>query len=225
MSPMRIWIAGVLISLGALWLLDAAGVLSAPSVLDQWWPVAIIALAVVAAVSERRIGLGPAVLFTIGVLLLFDQLGVADLGALLWPVVAILAGVWLLANRGQLHRSRVTGGDRQDVMAVLGGSATRSRSEHFRHGNVSAVFGGATLDLREAHIEPGASVDAMALFGGADVLVPPGTRVSLTGLPIFGGYDDKTRGDGELPADAPELRVSATAIFGGVSVKNFPEQH
>lgn len=224
MSPMRIWIAGVLIALGALWLLDAADVLSAPSVLDRWWPVAIIVLAVIAALTERRLTLGAAVLFAIGVLLLVDHLGIADLGALVWPVVAILAGVWLLANRGQLHRSRVAAGDRQDVVAVLGGSASRSRAEHFHHANLSAVFGGATLDLRDAHLEPGATVDALALFGGADVLVPPGTRVSLSGLPIFGGYDDKTRGDGELPPDAPELRVSATAIFGGVTVKNFPEQ-
>lgn len=225
MSPMRIWVAGVLIALGAVWLLDAADVLSAPSVLDQWWPVAIIALAVIAALTERRLSLGPAVLFTIGVLLLVDQLGIADLGALVWPVIAILAGVWLLANRASLQRNRTTAGDRQDVVAVLGGSATRSRAQHFTHGNVSAVFGGATLDLREAHLDPGATVDALALFGGADVLVPPGTRVNLTGLPIFGGYDDKTRGDGELPPDAPQLKVAATAIFGGVSVKNFPEQH
>ena len=224
MSPMRIWVAGVLIALGALWLLDAVDVLSAPTVLDHWWPVAIIALAVIAALTERRLSLGPAVLFTIGVLLLVDQLEIADLGALIWPVVAILAGVWLLANRGALQRNRVTADDRQDVMAVLGGSATHSRSQHFSHGNVSAVFGGATLDLREAHLEPGATVDAMALFGGADVIVPPGTRVNLTGLPIFGGYDDKTRSDGELPADAPQLKVSATAIFGGVTVKNFPDQ-
>jgi len=49
--------------------------------------------------------------------------------------------------------------------------------------------------------------------------------VSLSGLPIFGGYEDKTRTEGELPPDAPELRVSATAMFGGVNVKNFPEQH
>jgi len=56
------------------------------------------------------------------------------------------------------------------------------------------------------------------------VIVPAGTRVSLSGLPIFGGFDDKTRGEGELLPDAPELTVAATAIFGGVSVKNFPDQ-
>jgi hypothetical protein len=32
------------------------------------------------------------------------------------------------------------------------------------------------------------------------VLVPKGWRVSLSGLPIFGGYDDKTDDQTDLPA-------------------------
>lgn len=63
-------------------------------------------------------------------------------------------------------------------------------------------------------------MDALALFGGVDVIVPPGWRVELGGLPVFGGYEDKTSGDGDVPADAPVLKVAATAIFGGVDVKN-----
>ena len=65
-----------------------------------------------------------------------------------------------------------------------------------------------------------ASVDALALFGGVDVPVPKGWRIALGGTPILGGCEDKTGGDGELPADAPVLRVHATAILGGVDVKN-----
>jgi len=58
------------------------------------------------------------------------------------------------------------------------------------------------------------------MFGGVDVLVPKGWRVSVDGTPILGGCEDKTTGDGELPADAPVLNVHATAILGGVGVKN-----
>ncbi|MGZ4508050.1 MAG: LiaF transmembrane domain-containing protein [Blastococcus sp.] len=220
MSPLRVWLAGVLITLGVLWLLDAANVLDAGSTIDHWWPVAVMALAVCAAVAERRISLGPTVLFVIGTLMLVNQLDVAKVDAVVWPVIAILAGIWLLANRTGWGRAREQGSDRPDVVAVLGGAETSARSQHFRHANVSAVFGGATLDMREAHLDPGASVDALALFGGVDVIVPKGWRVDLGGLPIFGGYEDKTTGNGDLPSDAPVLRVAATAIFGGVDVKN-----
>jgi hypothetical protein len=217
---MRIWIAGLLIALGGLWLLDAANVLAADELIDQWWPVAVIALAVIAAVVERRVSLGSTVLFVIGGLLLVDQLDLVDVDAVVWPLIAVIAGIWLLVGRGALGRFREHEGERQDVVALLGASESKNRSEHFRHANVSAVFGGATLDMRDAHPDPGASVDALALFGGVDVVVPEGWRVQMSGLPIFGGYEDKTSGHGQLPPDAPTLKVAATAIFGGVTVKN-----
>lgn len=217
------WFAGVLIAVGVLWLLDAADVLDAGTTIDRWWPVAVIALGLVAAASERRLGLGPVALVVIGALLLVGQLDVVDVDAIVWPIVAIVAGLWLLFNRGQQSRVREQESPRQDVVALLGAAETKNRSPHFQHANVSAVLGGATLDMRDAHLDPGASVDALALFGGVDVIVPPGWRVELGGLPIFGGYEDKTGGNGDLPADAPVLKVAATAIFGGVDVKNKPE--
>ena len=217
------WFAGVLIAVGVLWLLDAADVLDAATTIDRWWPVAVIALGLVAAASERRLGLGPAALVVIGALLLVGQLDVVDVDAIVWPIVAIVAGVWLLFNRGQGSRVREQESPRQDVVALLGAAETKNRSPHFQHANVSAVLGGATLDMRDAHLDPGASVDALALFGGVDVIVPPGWRVELGGLPIFGGYEDKTGGNGDLPTDAPVLKVAATAIFGGVDVKTKPE--
>jgi hypothetical protein len=201
-------------------LLDAANVLDAGAIIDQWWPVAVIALAVIAAATERRLSLGPAALFVIGVLLLVDQLDLVQVDAILWPIVAVLAGVWLLLNRTRRGTSREQVAERQDVVALLGASESKNRSDHFRHANVSAVFGGATLDMRDAHLDPGASVDALAVFGGVDVVVPEGWRVSMSGLPIFGGYEDKTHGDRALSPDAPVLKVGATAIFGGVTVKN-----
>lgn len=219
MSPVRIWFAAVLIAVGGLWLLDAANVLSAGPTIDHWWPVAVIALGLVTAVADRRLSPGPVALIVIGALLLVGQLELVQVNAVIWPVVAILAGLWLLVNRGRRSRTREEVSERQDVVAVLGAAETRNRSPHFRHANVSAVFGGATLDMRDAQLDPGATVDALALFGGVDVIVPPGWRVELGGLPIFGGYDDKTAGS-VVPPDAPVLKVAATAIFGGVDVKN-----
>jgi len=107
---------------------------------------------------------------------------------------------------------------------VFSGAKMIDRSEHLNHTDVTAIFGGATLDLRDAHIDEVASVDAFAMFGGVQVLVPKDWRVSVGGLPIFGGYEDKTTGNGSLPADAPLLKVNATAIFGGVEVANEPKK-
>src|SRR4051812_26700631 len=189
MTPIRIWLAGLLVALGAVGLLGAADVLDAGTLIHHWWPVAIIALAIVAALAERRLSIGPLVLLALGCLLLAGSLGELDAGTIIWPAAAVILGISLLARRGPWTSMREETADRQDLFAVLGSARGRNRSAHFRHANACAVFGGAVLDLTDAHPEPGARVDALALFGGVDVVVPPGWRISVSGLPIFGGYE------------------------------------
>jgi hypothetical protein len=219
MSPVRTWIALLLIAVGGLWLADTAGLVDAGSVLDTWWPLALVLLAAVTALAEGRISTGPVVVGLIGVLLLLPRVTDTAAAPVFWACAAIAGGALLLARYTRRPRGEEAAGSGSTV-AVFSGARQVVHSDHFRHADVSAVFGGATLDLREAHLDPGATVDATAVFGGVDVLVPPGWRVELSGLPLFGGYDDKTRGPLPPPADAPVLRVVATAVFGGVTVKS-----
>lgn len=223
MKPLRLWLGSLFIALGVVWLLDAVGVLSADTVIARWWPVAVIGLGVVALVGERRLAPGPVVLLTIGTILLVNQLTSINISGVVWGGVVILVGAWLMIDYARPRTRDPRASETQDVFALLGGSHSSNRSEHFRHADISAVLGGATLDLREAVPAPGARVDALALFGGVDVIVPTGWRVEISGLPIFGGYQDKTGGDRGLAADAPVLKVVATALFGGVEVKNVPD--
>lgn len=211
----RAWIGMVLVALGVFGLLDAAGVLDAGVTIGRWWPVAVIGLGVAAVVTQRRLSVGPVVVTVVGLVLLASRQGWL-VSSLIGPLVLVAVGLAVMA--GVVRARRPDG----PALAVLGGSTTVNRAAHLRHAEVSAVFGGATLDLRQAHIDGRASVDALALFGGVDVLVPKGWRVSLRGLPIFGGYDDKTVEQPDLPEDAPVLTVNATAVFGGVGVANEP---
>jgi len=215
MKPVRLWIGLVLVTLGVFGILDAAGTLDSSEAIDRWWPVAIIGLGLIGMFIERRIALGPGIVVVVGLLILADQQEWTD-EDLFGPVLLIAIGLVVLSG---LWSRRVDGEHRESSVAMFGGTKIKDRSEHFTHANVSAIFGGATLDLREAHIDREASVDALAMFGGVDVLVPKGWRVSVDGTPILGGCEDKTTGDGELPADAPVLNVHATAILGGVGVK------
>jgi hypothetical protein len=218
MKPFRLWIGLVLVALGVFGILDATGTLEWSRTVEEWWPIAIIGLGLIAMVVERRVGLGPAIIVGIGVLLLADQQQWTD-EDVFGPVVLILIGLVVLSGVWR-HRVTEADGHRDNTVVMFGGTKVKDRSEHFTHADVSAIFGGATLDLREAHIDREASVDALALFGGVDVLVPPGWRVAVAGTPILGGLEDKTEHDGEPPADAPVLKVNGTAIFGGVDVKS-----
>lgn len=80
------------------------------------------------------------------------------------------------------------------------------------------MFGGVTIDLRDARLDPeGARIDATAVFGGVEILVPKGWRVTTSGTPIMGGIDNRTAGQ---TAEGPELRIDALTIFGGTDIKH-----
>ncbi|MFC3890869.1 hypothetical protein ACFOWZ_05235 [Lentzea rhizosphaerae] len=216
MKPVRLWIGLVLLALGVFGILDAVGVLDSGSVIADWWPAAVIVLGLVAVIAERRVSLGPVVIVVLGLVLLAGTLDWTS-GDLLLPTVLAGVGIAVLVGLRRHHGTRTP-------IAMFGGASTKERSKHLRHADVSAIFGGATLDLREAHIDKDADIDAFALFGGVDVLVPEGWRVSVGGLPFMGGIDDKTSNDErELPDDAPVLTVNGTALFGAVVVANQPK--
>ena len=220
MKAVRIWIGLALLALGVFGVLGATDVLDSGDVLGRWWPVVVIGLGVAAMISHRTVSAGPVVLTALGFVLLVETLGLTT-HSVLWPAVLVLVGLAVLAG---LRGRRPTGQDTVPTPVVMfGGTATRERSKHFQRTDVSAVFGGATLDLREAHIDTEATVNAFALFGGVQVLVPEGWRVALGGLPFMGGFTDKTTAADELPPDAPLLTVNATALFGGVEVANNPK--
>ena len=220
MRPVRLWIGLVLLTLGVFGVLNATGVRGVGRTIDLWWPVAIIGLGLTALLAQRRISFWPIVITGLGLVLLADQQNWTT-GDVAGPAILILIGGAILIGFARNHTAAHL--DRREPIAVFSGTKTVDRSEHLNHTDVTAVFGGATLDLREAHIDQVASVDAFALFGGVQVLVPKDWRVSVGGLPLFGGYDDKTTSNGSLPADAPLLKINATAIFGGVEVANEPK--
>ncbi|SDN95248.1 hypothetical protein SAMN05192558_101413 [Actinokineospora alba] len=197
MKPVRLWIGLVLLVLGTFLALDALDVLDAldaGTTIDWWWPAALSGLGVVAMITRggsrsarrgHRVGPDPAGRH--------QRLGRRG------PDRARAAHHDRHRCAGQCRAQPHPRPPLPAPVALFGEAKTTDHGEHFEHSTVSAVFGGATLDLRDAHIDRSATVDAFALFSGVDVLVPRGWRVSVGGLPIFGGYEDKTRGNGSLP--------------------------
>lgn len=64
----------------------------------------------------------------------------------------------------------------------------------------------------------GAQLALTGIFGGISVTVPQNVRVEVTGIPIFGGWENKTRQS--IDDTLPVLKVNCLAAFGGVEIKN-----
>ena len=220
----RMLLGGVVVTLGVLVLLDAAGQVDAGKAISNWWPVVVIAIGALQLVEGRRSKSGPLILIAIGtVLLLFATDAVGDNGRdYVWAIVLILAGLLILSHwRG---KPVPIGSEASEVVratGVFGGPKVASSSQRFRGASLTAVFGGVTLDLRSARPAPGgAAVNATAVLGGIEVIVPEGWQVEVSGTPILGGIEDKTDHSHPVPPDAPRLEVDALSVLGGVEVKN-----
>lgn len=85
------------------------------------------------------------------------------------------------------------GVEREDsayVVAMLGGSSRRGRWTPAKKNYAVAVMGGAELDFREAIFARGVTeVHVYAMWGGVDIIVPPGINVESRGIALLGGFD------------------------------------
>jgi hypothetical protein len=108
--------------------------------------------------------------------------------------------------------------DREYMVAVLGGSTRKGSWSPARRNYAVAVMGGCELDFREARLGPGTTdLRVFALWGGIEIIVPPGLNVESQGIGLLGGFDyvtDSTLGD----PNAPTLRISGLACMGGVEI-------
>lgn len=220
----RLLVGLSIVTLGVLFLLDSADVLDAGAAIGHWWPVLLVAAGVFTLAEEPPSVVRGVLLTGAGaVLLLFTtELLKENAWDYVWPALLVIAGV-AIAARWRGH-SVLSGAREEDVVratAVFGGPKLVSTSRDFRGAWLTAIFGGISLDLRAAQpAAGGASINVTTAFGGVDILVPKGWRVSVRSTPIFGGLDDKTD-HSEPPADdAPMLHVDAVTIFGGVDIKH-----
>ncbi|CAN5359888.1 hypothetical protein BH11ACT8_BH11ACT8_03320 [soil metagenome] len=114
-----------------------------------------------------------------------------------------------------------SGAARQKLLAVFGGVERKGAWEVPQELSIACVFGGAELELREATFAAReVSIAVTAVFGGASIIVGPDVHVVVEGIGILGGFSSPSGlVEGAPGPDAPRLRVSGVAVFGGVSVE------
>jgi|SRR6185312_3167148 len=107
----------------------------------------------------------------------------------------------------------------ETVYAIFGGVDRRGSWTVPRRWRVRAIFGGGQLDLREARFPTGViDLEVKAVFGGVQIIVPPGLAVEVSGTAIMGGFSNVNRAPVHPDPEAPLLRIRGTAIMGGVDV-------
>lgn len=219
--PRKNWIGLFFLVFGLGFLLQQAEILDFSNVLSTWWPLILIIIGIIQLINRTHSSMVSGLLFIlIGCLFLANQWFEGSLTAYLWPLILVFIGLTFIFSR--VNRENPSHSNRSiQAFSLFSGTEVRSRSKSFEGGNVTAIFGGSEIDLREAIIsDAGATLDLSTIFGGINIYVPGNVQVEVTGIPIFGGWENKTRERVVDNEDLPVLRVNCLTIFGGVEINN-----
>lgn len=229
----------LIIAAGVMFLLRNLGIFYFESIWE-FWPVILIAIGVSKLTSSSHPSsvIPGLILAGIGTVFLLQNLGYiyGDIWRYLWPGVLIAVGVMLLARHldwglpppadaspgtGQGTPLPGSSGNWLHIETVFGGDRRRVTSQEFEGGKIATVFGGVEVDLRDAATTRREIVlNADAVFGGVELMVPETWNTEVRGTGVFGGYVDKTHPSHQPDPNAPRLIVKGGAVFGSVIVRN-----
>ena len=106
------------------------------------------------------------------------------------------------------------------TIGIMSGPSRKGRWRIEGSTNAFAFWGGVMLDLRDAEFEGDEIViNATAIMGGIEIIVPEGMPVDVGGFQLMGGIDDKTA-DVPVIHGMPIVRVKGFALMGGIDVKS-----
>ncbi|MGW2839846.1 DUF1707 SHOCT-like domain-containing protein [Streptomyces sp. NPDC001493] len=105
--------------------------------------------------------------------------------------------------------------------AFWGGFSRKGRWTVGRTFTSFVMWGGGVVDLREARFaEREVTIRCVAIMGGTVVTVPPDVHLRVNGTGFMGGFDERSRDEGEPAPDAPRVTVTGFALMGGVGVEH-----
>lgn len=217
----------VLVILGVVFGLNALNITDIDIFFDGWWTLFIIVPCAIGLFTERD-KTGNLIGLIIGVVLLLacqDVLRFDLIGKLIFPVALVAIGLAMVLKYlfGGKTKERIkqinekNGSVKQEYYATFSGQDINFNGEEFKGVTVSAVFGGIKCDLSGAVISSDVVINASAVFGGVDIIVPKEYNVKIDSNSIFGGVSDKRKV--LYNPDAPTVYVNGSGIFGGVDIK------
>lgn len=216
----------LLVALGVILGGNAVGLFNIDIFFKGWWTLFIIIPSLIGLITDND-KTGSLIGLLIGVLLLLacqDVIDFALLFKLIVPIIIVIIGLSLIfkntigneinKNIKELNKKNNSS---DGYCSTFSSQNVKLGKEEFKGTNINAIFGGVKLDLRDATLKKDVVINASAIFGGIDILVPEGVIVKVKSSSIFGGVDNKVKSKNEKKEIT--IYVNATCMFGGVDIK------
>ena len=218
--------------------------------LPEWlfgWETILILIGLYVGISNRFRDHTWAILIVLGLVFLLDDL-LPDLSIrrLIWPVGMIVVGVIIMTTGDRYTwwrkaRQKAPADDPNEVnnlsivsdassaseedwleaTAVFGGVKRSIVTKHFKGGEVTAIMGGAEINLAYADIQGITRIEIINIMGGTKLIVPAHWDVQSRMVAILGGVDDKRNIRPELIDPNRRLILEGPSLMGGLEIRSF----
>ena len=195
------------------------------------WQMLLIAIGIVSLFGKDSYIPG-IILLLVGGIFIIPKFGVLPFSvhSLFIPAILIAIGLIVLfkgfgpkkPNKHQKITSTMSEDGYINIETIFGGTKQRIDHQEFKGGKIQCIFGGAEIDLTQAHLAPGEhTLEISAIFGGATVIVSPDWKIEVRNSSFLGGFDDKRRVIREQVDTSRKLILQVEAIFGGGEIKSY----
>lgn len=220
----------VLITAGLAIALDVIGIININYffLLDGWWTLIIIVPSVISLVSNGP-RTGNLIGLCTGILLLLGTRGIVDTDTawkLIIPIIIVVIGVMLIAKAFKKPKTDKTSDKSfkdmsangcEDYTSTFSGQTLNFSGEIMKSCTMNAIFGGIKCDMTEAIVENDIIIEACAVFGGIDLIIPEGVNVKVKSTSVFGGISNNRKQSGT--DGLPTIYIKGTCMFGGITIK------
>jgi len=215
----------VLIGIGLVIGLNSFGVTDIDIFFDGWWTLFIIVPCFISLLDfEKGDKVGDVIGLFIGIALLLvsrDVLEFDFIAKLILPTILVIVGLSMIFNNTLKAKisEKVREGKKnglEAIVATFAGQRVDKSNEKFEGASLDAVFGSVVLDLRKAKLSKETTIEASAIFGGIEIIVPKDVNVKVKSTPIFGGVSNRITNSED---NKETIYIEAFSMFGGVDIK------
>jgi len=184
-----------------------------------WWTLFIIVPSVL-GLCEKGNKISAILGLLIGVLLLLaarDIITWSAVGKIFLPALLIIVGLSIIFKRSFKTPKIENKYGTNNYTAIFSGTEENISNEKFVGASITAIFGGVELDLRQAIIEKDVVINCLTVFGGIDIMIPDNVKIKTSGVPVFGGIENKKETSKE--DKEPTVYINYVCVFAGVDLK------
>lgn len=194
---------------------------------DGWWALIIIIPCLIGLINNED-KTGDIIGLLIGVALLLNAQGIISFD-IIWklaaPLILVIIGLSIILEGNKDSKTNVVikkinsnDNEKTSVCSAFSSQNIKLNKEKINNLELNAIFGGIEYDLRNGVIKEDIVINATAIFGGIDIIVPDDVNVKIKSTSIFGGTSNKK----QLMDDKEKkhtIYINASCVFGGVDIK------